>query len=109
MTFSFDIMSCLIGAGASFAIAFALFRKNNSGLETHLSAKNADLEKQNQDLLQKTARLETALEKEEEALSQHRQDLAEMEKKAALQFENLANRIFDDKSAKFKKDSAEGL
>lgn len=68
MTFSFDIMSSLLGLAAGFAIGFLAFRKKDSGLEVHLAEKSAALEKQNQELLQKTARLESELEKEAEAL-----------------------------------------
>src|SRR4051794_27364247 len=35
--------------------------------------------------------------------------LTQLEEKFALQFENLANRIFDEKTDKFKKDSQEGI
>lgn len=68
MTFSFDIMSSLLGLAAGFAIGLLAFRKKDSGLEAHLAEKSAALEKQNQELLQKTARLESELEKEAEAL-----------------------------------------
>lgn len=45
------------------------------------------------------------LEAEKKALAH----LAETERKFELQFENLANRIFDEKTQKFKRDSQEGL
>jgi len=56
-----------------------------------LELKAAQLGTQVQDLLQRNARLE------------------QVEEKFALQFENLANRIFDEKNDKFKKESQEGL
>jgi DNA recombination protein RmuC len=56
-----------------------------------LAEKNDELNDQVQELLQRNARLE------------------QLEEKFALQFENLANRIFDEKSDKFKKESHEGL
>ncbi|MCE9507746.1 MAG: DNA recombination protein RmuC [Alphaproteobacteria bacterium] len=56
-----------------------------------LELKAAQLGAQVQDLLQRNARLEL------------------LEEKFALQFENLANRIFDEKNDKFKKESQEGI
>lgn len=57
-----------------------------------------------------------ALEKKSDALNLQVQDLLQrnarleqLEEKFALQFENLANRIFDEKTDKFKKESGEGL
>ena len=54
-------------------------------------------------------RLETEKQGFQARIEQHKNDLAAMESKFALQFENLANRIFDEKAVKFKKDSQEGL
>ncbi|MBI3440543.1 MAG: DNA recombination protein RmuC [Proteobacteria bacterium] len=56
-----------------------------------LSRKIEQLNMQLQDLLQRNARLE------------------QLEEKFTLQFENLANRIFDEKNDKFKKESQEGI
>lgn len=74
MTFNFDIMSLLLGTIAGLVIGllggWLAFRKQDSGLEAHLVEKSASLEKQNQELLQKSARLESELEKEAEALQQ---------------------------------------
>lgn len=42
-------------------------------------------------------------------ITQSREDLIKIEEKFQLQFENLANKIFDEKSQKFKVQSQEGL
>lgn len=45
----------------------------------------------------------------EKQIIQNRADLDKMEKKFELQFENLANKIFDEKTTSFKKQSQENL
>lgn len=54
-----------------------------------------------------------ALEAEKQGLTDraeyHAASMEMVEERFALQFENLANRIFDEKSEKFKRDSQEGL
>lgn len=123
MTFSFDIMSALLGLAAGFAIGYFALRAAVKGGESALRANLESAEKERAALLEKGAELEDSLRQEArlaasleaekkllgEQMRQHKQDMAEMERKFALQFENLANRIFDEKTAKFKKDSAEGL
>lgn len=44
-----------------------------------------------------------------ERLNQHKTDLEKMEERFKSQFENLAHKIFDEKSVKFKKQSQESL
>ncbi len=73
--------------------------------ESKLETVNGEL----QTSKQQVARLEAEKEGFAEKIQQHKQDLEQMEEKFRLQFENLANRIFDEKSSKFKKDSEEGL
>ncbi len=116
-------MSCVIGLVAGFAIATIIMRLSAKGASAGLQAnldnsekeraaleeKHALLEKRLQEEMQESASLEAEKRGIAEQMRQHKQDMGEMEKKFALQFENLANRIFDDKSEKFKKDSAEGL
>ena len=52
-------------------------------------------------LLEDKIRLEAEKNALSDSMARQKQDLAEMEKKFTLQFENLANRIFDEKSQKF--------
>ncbi|HYD19817.1 MAG TPA: DNA recombination protein RmuC [Patescibacteria group bacterium] len=69
-TLPFDIMSLAAGALAGIVLGFFLFRRGTSSLETHLAEKLEIFEAQNRELLQKSAKLESELEKEAEALQQ---------------------------------------
>jgi len=98
-------MHIYIAAGVAFflgaILTWLLLTKKTAALSAQVGnsedergklEKKADaLNMQVQDLLQRNARLE------------------QLEEKFALQFENLANRIFDEKSDKFKKESQEGI
>jgi DNA recombination protein RmuC len=53
--------------------------------------------------------LQTEKSSLEKRIEQHKVDIDEMQKKLHLQFENLANRIFDEKTATFKTQSQENL
>lgn len=86
------ILSFVAGAGAGLAVGYGLFRQS-------LIRDNARLQAENDAM---AARME-------QHAQQHKGDLAALEGKFALQFENLANRIFDEKTASFKRDSHEGL
>lgn len=79
--------------------------KNLSELKEELKSAREKLEAK----LEQTARLEAEKKGLDEKILQHRQDIEEMKKEFHLQFENLANRIFEEKTSKFKKDSEEGL
>jgi DNA recombination protein RmuC len=83
------LIACLFLGKEKASLAANL--KNAEETRDRLEKKNAALDAQVQDLLQRNARLE------------------QLEEKFSLQFENLANRIFDEKSNKFKKESQEGL
>lgn len=116
-------MSIVVGFAGGFAIAWLALRAAAKGQNAALEANFANSEKERESLAGKCAQLEeklqeagqknASLEAEKrltaEQIQQHKKDIEEMEKKFSLQFENLANRIFDEKTAKFKKDSAEGL
>lgn len=84
MPFTLDIMSLALGAAVGAAGVYALCARRTAALEA-----------ENKSLAEKDA--------------QHAQTVEALEKKFALQFENLANRIFDEKTAKFKKDSHDGI
>jgi DNA recombination protein RmuC len=60
-------------------------------------------------LLADKIRLEAEKNALSDSIERSRQDVVEMEKKFTLQFENLANRIFDEKTSAFKKQSQENL
>lgn len=118
-SFSPDVMSLLLGGIGGFAVGGALCYAAFAGAGAKLDETTAQLmaardklealEKELQQNLHKNAGLEAERRLQQEQMRQHRDDLDAMEKKFALQFENLANRIFDEKSQKFKQDSAENL
>lgn len=56
-----------------------------------------------------TARLTAEKEALAVTIAQREKDLLALEQRFTLQFENLANRIFEDKANKFKQDSQSGL
>lgn len=60
-------------------------------------------------LLADKIRLEAEKNALADSIARSKNDLSEMEKKFTLQFENLANRIFDEKTSAFKKQSQENL
>lgn len=105
MPFPHDILYVLAGVVAGVACGYMLARL---AYGKYISD-NAKLTEQVQELLQEKTRAETEALALEEALKRQKSDLEQMEKKFALQFENLANRIFQEKSATFKKDSQESL
>lgn len=60
-------------------------------------------------LRSRVARLEAEKQSLTERAEYHAASMEMVEERFALQFENLANRIFDEKSEKFKRESQEGL
>ncbi|TAL28249.1 MAG: DNA recombination protein RmuC [Alphaproteobacteria bacterium] len=104
MPFTPDVISVLLGV-AGVALGFGLARF----VYGKYIADCDRLNKEVQQLLQEKTKAETENAAFAETVRQHKADIAEMEKKFALQFENLANRIFQEKSATFKKESQEGL
>ena len=105
MPFTPDALSLFAGAAAGLAVGYALAR---AAYGKYVADRDA-LTAQVQELLQEKTRAETEALAFEEALKRQKADLEQMEKKFTLQFENLANRIFQEKTATFKKESQEGL
>ena len=58
---------------------------------------------------EKSIALETEREAFARQIAQQQADLQKMEQKLSLSFENLANKIFEEKSASFKKQSQESI
>lgn len=91
MSISLVIMSFLAGGAIGSLIFFLFFRQEQK------------------DLLQKNATLSAEKQFLDEKISRYTADVEQLEQRFALQFENLANRIFDEKTTRFKKESQEGL
>jgi len=121
-----DLLSFAIGAGVLcfFAVIFwfmrsARLKANNQHLENQLNDQDEVIEKleaESKSLEQKLmhvsndlVRAQTEKESFSRQITQNREDLEKMEKKFQLHFENLANKIFDEKTNKFKAQSQEGL
>lgn len=100
-----DLLSLALGILVGFAIGGMAVRM----LYSRFISDNERLQIQNQELLQTSARLEAEKVAAESLSRQHKSDIADMEKTFSLKFENLANRIFDEKTTAFKKESQEGL
>lgn len=126
----------LLGAGASFALVWNVALKNKvskaafdaitaakQDADININALTAELKAERekheskldivnaalQTAKQQLVKLETEKEAFAEKIQQHKSDLATMEETFRLQFENLANRIFEEKSSTFKKQSEAGL
>ncbi len=118
-SFTPDVMSILIGCAGGLAVGIILALALGSGDKAKIDAANenlnkerersSELDKKLQYELQKSAGLEAERRLTLEQIAKNKSDLEQMEKKFSLQFENLANKIFEEKSAKFKMDSAESL
>lgn len=80
-----------------------------SGQLAEAKAVAETLRADNQQLRQDTTQLAEQKRTLDERVSQHKADMEAMQKQIATQFENLANKIFMDKSAHFKKESGEHL
>ncbi len=103
---------------------FAAYRKNaeslisaqkRSVLESEIENRDrriAELEKQAEQSIadrEKVIRLETEIRKEREGHEREIKTLMDSEQRLTEQFENIGNKIFDDKSKKFKEQNKEGL
>jgi DNA recombination protein RmuC len=105
MQFALDPASLSIGAAAGIALGVALARVIYGKYFSRYDIQAVQL----QELLQSKAILDTEKKALEERLRTQAGELEQLEKRFALQFENLANRIFEEKSAAFKKESQEDL
>ncbi len=113
---SFDILSLLLGVllGAfivgrlSLGVGKERYRQqkeNLSKLEEEKRILNEKFLVSQQELV----RTQTEKSAFQSQIIQHREDLTKIEKKFETQFENLAHKIFDDKSEKFKKQSRDNI
>lgn len=123
---SLDVPSLLIGAIAMALVGVMVYLAARSGgrskmdgyrlqIDNHLEnlsiadAKIRELEEKFQTSQQDVVRAQTEKESFERQIRENRADLDKMEKKFEVQFENLAHKIFDEKTTVFKKQSQENL
>ena len=81
-------------------------------LETNISAANAELESSREETKQLNRKLAAADERSEyleKRISEQKEELERIHKKLTTEFENLANRILDEKSKKFVLQNKESL
>jgi DNA recombination protein RmuC len=86
-------------------VKFLELKEESEGLKKTLTDLNDKLQSEKQQVI----KLETEKTATQERIFQQKADLLNMEEKFRLHFENLANKIFDAKSEKFKKEAEEGL
>ncbi|NQZ13761.1 MAG: DNA recombination protein RmuC [Alphaproteobacteria bacterium] len=121
-----DPVSLAIGGGSIFILALITFLWRSARIKADYQSLNTSLDAQD-DIIEKLEVEKKAIEEkfshtqqelvraqtEKEAFSkqiaQNREDLEKMEKKFEVQFENLAHKIFDEKTTKFKSQSQESL
>lgn len=98
---------------------FDEFKSENISLKTKLEEAEKQIDKITSDLKQESTRLEqelqnsASLNSERKNLSQkleeQKSELIKVQEELTLKFENLANKIFEEKTGKFKKDSEESI
>ncbi len=109
------IFAVIAGAILGGAAVFFARRGHESALRQQasripdLEAESVELRQQIEELRVTAARLETQRDTEAAANAEKLEELKEARKALATEFENLANRIFDDKAGKFKKQNEEQL
>lgn len=123
---TFDPFSLLLGALVAAIVALLLWlwrsgplKSDNRRLQDHLENQDDTLSKLEAEkrlveeklshVQQELVRTQTEKEGLIRQISEGRANLEKMEEKFSLQFENLANKIFDEKSEKFKTQSSENL
>lgn len=121
-----DPTSFLIGGSIGIALGLVLLVLRSGGLKAQnvraedqlntqdeliekLEAEKRSVEEKLNHTQQELVRASVERETFSKQITQSREDLSKMEEKFQLQFENLANKIFDEKSQKFKTQSQEGL
>jgi len=98
----------LQGAGAELKVLQARLDTSRER-ETQLAGEVQSLRAELADKMQRLTRFQVLVEKSEAALAEQRQLLEQNRKQMAEQFENLANRIFEDKQQAFVRRSEDSL
>ncbi|WP_323844473.1 DNA recombination protein RmuC [Microbulbifer magnicolonia] len=103
-----ETAAALQAAGAELKIAEARLGGSRER-EAQLAAEVQSLRTELADKLQRLTRSQVLVEKSEAALGEQRQQLEQTRKAMAEQFENLANRIFEEKQQAFVRRSEDSL
>lgn len=97
----YNIFFAVAGLALGALLAWLALGRKMDSLATRLKISEEEREKLNQKAEQSALQIQDLL--------QQNARLEQLEEKFTLQFENLANRIFDEKNDKFKKESQEGI
>jgi DNA recombination protein RmuC len=126
MDFSTGLVAALVSAALGFLVAQLLASRRVSGLQADAAASAARAEqlseslgkteadlaeerRKNDELTARSAAAETACANLEARLAEEAKRLAEIQTQFRAEFENLANRILEEKSAKFLSQNQENL
>ena len=108
----FLIIGVVIGAFAAFFIAKAKFGSGNSFLTQQLQKNENDLSAERDKVLKLNSEL-SSLNSDyrnlQEKLDEQKSEIEELQSKFVKEFENLANKILDEKSSKFTLQNKENL
>ncbi|NNE56040.1 MAG: DNA recombination protein RmuC [Flavobacteriales bacterium] len=117
-----EIILVIVGLLAGILIGF-LYGKSKNGHAEEVAAQVASFQKiideqnlelgkeraENKSHIQLSATMQTKLDAAEERLAKQRAEFEEMKKTLGLEFKQLADRIFEEKTDRLKKDNKEGL
>ena len=90
----------------------SLKNQSNKLIEDLRNSKEAELEKlrnTNNDLTIELTKLEAELKNTQDKLKDNKQEVEQLQQKFTKEFENLANKILDEKSTKFKEQNKESI
>ena len=90
----------------------SLKNQSNKLIEDLRNSKDAELEKlrnTNNDLTIELTKLEAELKNTQDKLKDNKQEVEQLQQKFTKEFENLANKILDEKSTKFKEQNKESI
>jgi DNA recombination protein RmuC len=118
-TAQMDTVSIIVGAVCGLLMGLALLKQAKASLQSAMDrdvqalAEERKVSEALREELQERREAAIRLEAEKNAIAekveQHQQDIQKMEAQLVQRFENLSNKIFEEKSEKFKKLSQESL
>lgn len=100
-----ELVLLILGLGIGFGVAQFFLKQKSKAWEQERNA----LQDEIRIIRERAIRLEAEKEASQKQIEQGKDDLKKMEEMLIGKFENLSNRIFEEKSEKFKKQSQESL